>query len=478
MRAAVLALGLAMTFGASAVCVEVNEASRSELLTPSAAEAFEDCLVPSVRAEASSNTWRFIQVQRGGRGGGGYRGGYSAYRPPPSSSMARSFNRAAAPRPPVVRPPAARPPIARAPSVRLGPSVSRMAPRTFARAVTPRQGVSATAIRGVRALGTSVRAPGRSLARGSTPRVATRPVGAARPAAAITRRVATARSAVPRRGGGSTQFNGSRLAAPGTGASLRVAFAGVARGSGRYSGVSGNRTSVEPRLGFAGAVGRGVLVVRTPNMLSGATSKSAVGQLRSNPNVRFAEAALRKQMKGLAPANQNLDARARPISGQMLVDPRMVYQLQRTPKLFRPSPDTYLSKSQLADHKQAFDQGAVRFRLKSDYDKHGVGSRDGTAFVMTKSEANRILSSTRGSPRLLEQALGLNPGALKRDRLVRIDVDKPRSHGIRVPSGNEAGANRQWIPGGLLPSGAREGVVNAKGLRRDVDYRYRELDVD
>jgi hypothetical protein len=35
---------------------------------------------------------------------------------------------------------------------------------------------------------------------------------------------------------------------------------------------------------------------------------------------------------------------------------------------------------------------------------------------------------------------------------------------LRIPSGNEAGANEFWIPGGKLPDGNSEAVIDAAGI--------------
>ena len=59
------------------------------------------------------------------------------------------------------------------------------------------------------------------------------------------------------------------------------------------------------------------------------------------------------------------------------------------------------------------------------------------------------------------RALGSNPaGNWAGKELVRIDIPDTKASNIRVPSGNEAGANVEWIPGGELPTGQREAVVD------------------
>jgi len=137
----------------------------------------------------------------------------------------------------------------------------------------------------------------------------------------------------------------------------------------------------------------------------------------------------------------------------------------------RPDPKDYLPPEYVAEHLAKFEaEGASRFMTKSNLDKYGIGQRDGTSFIMPKSEADALLASANGNPRALEQALGLPEGFLDSNALVRIDIPKPGEHGLRVPSGNESGANDQWLPGGRLPTGNNEAIVDIKGMEAGKDY--------
>lgn len=57
---------------------------------------------------------------------------------------------------------------------------------------------------------------------------------------------------------------------------------------------------------------------------------------------------------------------------------------------------------------------------------------------------------TENERQLAIASIGIPQSQLKNGSLVRIDISNPRSAGLRVPSGNEAGANSQWIPEGKL----------------------------
>ena len=113
-------------------------------------------------------------------------------------------------------------------------------------------------------------------------------------------------------------------------------------------------------------------------------------------------------------------------------------------------------QSQLAQ----FEGGASRIILESRLAEFGPAQSDGTAFVIPSSQADELLASTGGDPRALERALGLPEGHLNGDQLVRVDIPNPSELNLRIPSGNEAGANAGWIPGGKLPNGNLEAVVD------------------
>jgi hypothetical protein len=140
----------------------------------------------------------------------------------------------------------------------------------------------------------------------------------------------------------------------------------------------------------------------------------------------------------------------------------------------RPDPSEYLPPEYIEHHLDKFHDGATRFMPESNFDKYGIAQRDGTSFVMPKNEADAMIDSTRGDPRALERALGLPEGFLDSKKVVRIDIDHPEEFNLRMPSGNEAGANEQWIPGGLLPDGASEAIVDGGEIPRS-DYSVTDV---
>lgn len=130
------------------------------------------------------------------------------------------------------------------------------------------------------------------------------------------------------------------------------------------------------------------------------------------------------------------------------------------PKGTRPDPSDYLSAEYIARHLSKFNDGATRFMPESNLAKYGIAQRDGTSFVMPRHEADAMLDSAEGNLRTIENELGLPEGFLDSNKIVRIDIPHPEEFRLRIPSGNEAGANEQWIPGGLLPDGASEAVID------------------
>lgn len=68
-----------------------------------------------------------------------------------------------------------------------------------------------------------------------------------------------------------------------------------------------------------------------------------------------------------------------------------------------------------------------------------------------------MIKQANGDIQVLEQLLGFDLGDLG-NAPVRIDISKP--HGLRMPTGNERGANPYWIPGGYTSGGIPEAVID------------------
>ncbi|MDZ3991659.1 DUF6861 domain-containing protein [Pseudomonas sp. Teo4] len=134
----------------------------------------------------------------------------------------------------------------------------------------------------------------------------------------------------------------------------------------------------------------------------------------------------------------------------------------------RPDPTTYLDPDYVAQHLAQFDNGASRFMTQTNLEKYGIAQRDGTSFIMPGHEASELFANTAGDKRALEKALGLPDDFLETNTLVRVDIPDPRQLNLRIPSGNEAGANEFWIPGGKLPDGNSEAVIDAGAISAEL----------
>lgn len=135
----------------------------------------------------------------------------------------------------------------------------------------------------------------------------------------------------------------------------------------------------------------------------------------------------------------------------------------------RPDPEEYLSPEYIEQHLEKFDDGATRFMPENNLQKYGISQADGTSFVMARGEVDAMFEATAGDPRAMERALGWPEGYLDKHTVIRIDIPHPEGHNMRIPSGNEAGANDLWLPGGLLPGGLSETVIDGGTLSAN-DY--------
>lgn len=140
-----------------------------------------------------------------------------------------------------------------------------------------------------------------------------------------------------------------------------------------------------------------------------------------------------------------------------------VKEVQAMEKGTRPEPSTYLPQSYIDSHLDKFSGGASYFAPKWALDAFGrdpVGRDDGQ-FVMTTKQVNEILLRTGGDMEMIETELGIPTGTWKGQEMVIIEIEDPKSADLRIPSGNEEGANELWLVGGQLPTGHDEGVTDS-----------------
>ena len=82
---------------------------------------------------------------------------------------------------------------------------------------------------------------------------------------------------------------------------------------------------------------------------------------------------------------------------------------------------------------------------------------------------NYTISISKGNIDDIAHHLAI-PADQLNDGLVRIDFKISTKHKPEIPSGNEFGANDQWIPGGKLPTGKSDAIIKTEGMIKDIDY--------
>jgi hypothetical protein len=85
------------------------------------------------------------------------------------------------------------------------------------------------------------------------------------------------------------------------------------------------------------------------------------------------------------------------------------------------------------------------------------------------------MSEANGDPVRIAQRLGIPEDQLAGDSLVLVEFHPTDAYKPLMPSGNEWGANMQWLPGGKLPHGDLEAVVNTDGMVNGVDYTVTDI---
>ena len=131
-----------------------------------------------------------------------------------------------------------------------------------------------------------------------------------------------------------------------------------------------------------------------------------------------------------------------------------IESIKAIPKGSRPQPSVYLKEEYITNHLAKFDDGVTKI---TSYNPTGTVGPPGGTFVLPKAKADVLIQQADGDIGKLEDLLGLNRGDLGTTPY-RIDIDNPS--GLRMPSGNEPGANEFWIPGGQTSGGILEATVD------------------
>ena len=129
-----------------------------------------------------------------------------------------------------------------------------------------------------------------------------------------------------------------------------------------------------------------------------------------------------------------------------------------------PNPKTYLEPAYVAEHLSKFEGGVSKIAWGVNPKYSEIGPQGGH-FVMPKSVADDVISRAGGHVPTIEKLLGLPKGELG-NAPVRIDIPNPT--GLRMPSGNELGANDFWVPGGYTSGGIPEAAIDPTPLAKAI----------
>ena len=143
----------------------------------------------------------------------------------------------------------------------------------------------------------------------------------------------------------------------------------------------------------------------------------------------------------------------------------------KIPKGSRPDPKTYVNSEYLTKHFAEFDEGATVIQTEWAYTNYSEANGfvgvpdDNTLFVMPTKYADKVIKNSNGNINYIEEKLGFPKGYFKYGGgLVRIDVEDLSDLDLRLPSGNETGANSMWIPRGETSGGVPEAILNTVPL--------------
>ena len=143
----------------------------------------------------------------------------------------------------------------------------------------------------------------------------------------------------------------------------------------------------------------------------------------------------------------------------------------KIPKGSRPDPKTYVNSEYLTKHFAEFDEGATVIQTEWAYTNYSEANGfvgvpdDNTLFAMPTKYADKVIQNSNGNINYIEEKLGFPKGYFKYGGgLVRIDIEDLSDLDLRLPSGNETGANSLWIPGGETSGGVPEAILNTVPL--------------
>ena len=142
-------------------------------------------------------------------------------------------------------------------------------------------------------------------------------------------------------------------------------------------------------------------------------------------------------------------------------------KIKAIPKKQRPNPTRYLPNKYISEHLNLFDEGAVRFTSRASFQKYRTLGPEG-AFVLPKKYFDEVIKKSGGDVRKIEKLLGFDEGYLRSDDIMIVYFERNDILDLRIPSGNEGGANKRWIPGGYTSGDTPEAVMD---LNKKINFK-------
>jgi hypothetical protein len=128
-------------------------------------------------------------------------------------------------------------------------------------------------------------------------------------------------------------------------------------------------------------------------------------------------------------------------------------------------PSEYLLPSYIEEHLHEFSGNGSYLVTGVNYfkfvkDQPAIGFPDGQ-YLSTVERIDEVLTKANGDIAIVEKQLGIPEGWWQNQKgLYRVDVSNAESLNLRIPNGNEIGANEFWCPGGSTSGGVKEAFVN------------------
>ncbi len=169
----------------------------------------------------------------------------------------------------------------------------------------------------------------------------------------------------------------------------------------------------------------------------------------------------------------------------------IVTDTQATPRGERIAPeeitDGMISQEYIDNHLARFDKGGSFLMSREKYeafygegtgkdpDKLAISHADGTNYMLPSDEMDRLFENAGGDMDKVLDGLGIRDAdsrdAYKRG-YVRVDVAHPKNYELQMASGNERGANDEFIPYGFTSGRLPEAVTHTPIPKKEAVLRF------